>query len=95
MTEATHVVCTVSVCMVLEVRIVVDSNLAISLTLQELSNYCGCLLKVALAIRRRMISTREPGLNLRSVWLMVCPATWPTSIGREVACGGVPVKSMQ
>ena len=65
---------TVSEYMVLVVGVVVDCNLGVALTLQELRDDVEALLEVALTVSRRMVRAGKAGFQLGRVGLVVGPA---------------------
>lgn len=84
MKKMANIVCGVAVNVVLVVWVVVDSDIAVALTLQELTHEIRCLLEITLAISRGVICAGEPSLELGGIWSMICPAARPTSCCREI-----------
>ena len=79
--------------MILVVRVVVDGDLLVSLTLEKLRNNIETLFQVALAVGGWVVCARKPGLELVGVRDIVSPAARPSSCSGEVACSRVPVET--
>lgn len=80
--------------MVLLVRIVVDRDLGISLSFEQLLRNVERLLQVALAICRGVVRTWETSDHLVEVELEVLPFRWPAVARGKVQGVGIPVQTV-